>query len=402
MSPQLPVTNYQPPHSPSCLVCEWALGVRGECSGTEDRKPCPAFRMATNRQGSVDLETGDEKTVESCELRVVSGRLAPMAAPLPPHNSQLTTQNSPRTGPDNASTPPGRGALSRVGSVGSGPQALSSPPPLGGAAAGLVRREAMADRARRGCGPEPDGLGIGLLSLWLVLGAACAVLGAAALRPTTYDLRPSSPPHGGDLVSASALGLIGRTPAAGLVVSPTPLSQAPASLTDRVHQARRNGSGGTLGMDARTAPPEDPAGAASRGQGPAGGNSPALARLLDAIRVEETGGGPAANAIGDRRSRWGPSRGPYQIGWAYWADARTGMPYAKVSDAEACRRVIVAYWRRYCPRAEEDAERGDAETRRKAMMVLARYHNGGPGNWKTNKAAAYARRVVARMKAVAV
>ena len=114
-----------------------------------------------------------------------------------------------------------------------------------------------------------------------------------------------------------------------------------------------------------------------------------LNAFLDAVRSVETGPGPYRGQIGDQRSRWGPSRGPYQIGWAYWSDAQTGMDYARVVEDAACRRTIETYLRRWCPSA---LKTGDWET-------CARWHNGGPGAWRSNKAAAYARRVIARMEA---
>jgi predicted chitinase len=71
-------------------------------------------------------------------------------------------------------------------------------------------------------------------------------------------------------------------------------------------------------------------------------------------------------AVGDH----GRSRGPYQISRLYWADGG-GDPRRYDRDvwsAETSRRVVVGYWRRYCPAA---LEAGDLET-------LARVHNGGP------------------------
>lgn len=83
--------------------------------------------------------------------------------------------------------------------------------------------------------------------------------------------------------------------------------------------------------------------------------------LLDAIRAVETGGhADPENAVGDG----GASLGPYQISRAYWSDSRVPGRYEMVRDRAYAERVMIAYWKRYCPR-------GDAQT-------MARVHNGGP------------------------
>lgn len=91
-----------------------------------------------------------------------------------------------------------------------------------------------------------------------------------------------------------------------------------------------------------------------------------LDEIFAALRVVETGGtrNGGRRAIGDG----GKAIGPLQIHRDYWVDSKVpgrfedcrGLPYA--------RKVVLAYWRRYCPRALEAL---DAE-------VLARVHNGGP------------------------
>lgn len=106
---------------------------------------------------------------------------------------------------------------------------------------------------------------------------------------------------------------------------------------------------------------------------PARGES-SLRPLLDAIRQVETGGHPngGANAIGDE----GRSLGPYQIQWRYWRDSGVPGRYEDVRSAAYAERVMVNYWRRYCPGALSG---GDWQT-------LARIHNGGPlgsGNSRT-------------------
>lgn len=85
-------------------------------------------------------------------------------------------------------------------------------------------------------------------------------------------------------------------------------------------------------------------------------------RLLDAIEQVESGG--RCDAVGDG----GQSIGPFQIQRAYWTDSRVPGEYWMVRNRHYARRVVVAYWQRYCPRA---LARGDWQT-------LVRIHNGGP------------------------
>lgn len=89
-------------------------------------------------------------------------------------------------------------------------------------------------------------------------------------------------------------------------------------------------------------------------------------RLLSAIREVETGSQPASgrNAVGDN----GRSVGPYQIQKPYWRDSGVNGRYAHVRNPQYAERVMLAYWRKYCPTA---LARGDWRT-------LARVHNGGP------------------------
>ena len=91
-----------------------------------------------------------------------------------------------------------------------------------------------------------------------------------------------------------------------------------------------------------------------------------LDEVLAAVRTVESGGSPdgGRSARGDR----GAALGPYQIHYAYWQDARVPGRYEDCAEAAYSRRVVLAYWSRWCPRALADV---DAE-------VLARVHNGGP------------------------
>jgi hypothetical protein len=94
--------------------------------------------------------------------------------------------------------------------------------------------------------------------------------------------------------------------------------------------------------------------------------APTLDDILHALRVVETGGEPRGgrDAVGDG----GAAIGPYQIHREYWRDANVPGSFSQCRDARYARRVVIAYWKRYCPDALEEL---DAE-------VLARTHNGGP------------------------
>lgn len=95
-----------------------------------------------------------------------------------------------------------------------------------------------------------------------------------------------------------------------------------------------------------------------------------LLEVLDAIRVVETRGTP--NSGRDSGGDSGRAIGPFQIHYAYWKDAGLPGKYEDCRDIDYARRVVLAYWRRYCPNAlaEHDVE------------ILARTHNGGPSGAK--------------------
>jgi len=105
--------------------------------------------------------------------------------------------------------------------------------------------------------------------------------------------------------------------------------------------------------------------------------------LLHAIRLVESGGRP-----NPPRGDGGRARGPYQIWRAYWLDAR--MPSGTWADCDRrayAERVILAYWRRWCPKALAS---GDWRT-------LANVHHlGGPANRRGETDEAY----LAKVKAV--
>ena len=90
-----------------------------------------------------------------------------------------------------------------------------------------------------------------------------------------------------------------------------------------------------------------------------------LENIFNAIRAVETGGeSDPTEAVGDS----GRSFGPYQISKKYWLDAGAICEWDDVKKAAEAEKVMLAYWKRYCPRA---LKKGDAAT-------LARIHNGGP------------------------
>ena len=99
--------------------------------------------------------------------------------------------------------------------------------------------------------------------------------------------------------------------------------------------------------------------------------------ILDGLRSTETGkckqGGIGA------RGDHGRALGPYQIHRSYFDDARIPGTYAECSHPEFSRRVVLAYWKRWCPEA---LERCDAE-------VLVRIHNGGPGGLRKSGTLAF-------------
>jgi hypothetical protein len=106
-----------------------------------------------------------------------------------------------------------------------------------------------------------------------------------------------------------------------------------------------------------------------------------LLQILDAIRAVETRGTP--EAARDKGGDGGRAIGPFQIHWAYWKDAGVPGKYEDCRDMGYARRVVIAYWRRYCPQALADR---DAE-------VLARTHNGGPAGAKRDSTLPFWRKV---------
>lgn len=112
-----------------------------------------------------------------------------------------------------------------------------------------------------------------------------------------------------------------------------------------------------------------------------------LDEILDAIRAVETGGeaGDGQRASGDG----GRAIGPYQIHRGCFQDAGVAGRYEDCRDPEFARRVVIAYWQRWCPKA---LERRDAE-------ILARVHNGGPKGAGKDATLAFWRKVEQRLAA---
>ena len=106
-----------------------------------------------------------------------------------------------------------------------------------------------------------------------------------------------------------------------------------------------------------------------------------LDRVLDAIRIVETGGEKdPANAVGDK----GKSIGPFQIQRGYWQDAleydpSIGGTYTDCKDETYARRVIRAYLSRYVKNWDD--------------QTVARVHNGGPSGAKKSSTLKYWRKV---------
>ena len=108
-----------------------------------------------------------------------------------------------------------------------------------------------------------------------------------------------------------------------------------------------------------------------------------LSRLFAAIRRVESGG--CDTAVGDG----GRSRGPYQIGRAYWTDSGERTPYeCGVWSRAVSERVMVGYWRRYCPKALTNGD----------WATLARVHNGGPRGAVKQATVGYWQKVKAEME----
>lgn len=106
-----------------------------------------------------------------------------------------------------------------------------------------------------------------------------------------------------------------------------------------------------------------------------------LDRVLDAIRIVETGGEKdPSEAVGDN----GKSIGPFQISRAYWQDAidhdpSIGGVYADCKDEAYARQIVRAYLCRYVKTWDD--------------QTVARTHNGGPSGAKRKSTIKYWQKV---------
>lgn len=112
---------------------------------------------------------------------------------------------------------------------------------------------------------------------------------------------------------------------------------------------------------------------------PAVQSEPGVILPFHAMAGVESGWDPSA--VGDG----GRAIGLYQIHQRYWQDSGVPGRWRDCVDPDYARRVILAYWQRYCPDA---LERGDRE-------VLCRIHNGGPQGHKRKHTLKYWRKIQA-------
>lgn len=113
-----------------------------------------------------------------------------------------------------------------------------------------------------------------------------------------------------------------------------------------------------------------------------------LDQVLDAIEAVETSGRRGSRAIGDG----GRSIGPFQIQREYWIDSGVPGRFEDCFDTEYARRVVKAYWLRWCPKALESV---DCET-------LARIHNGGPKGMEKASTLRFWKKVSAKLQSRAI
>ena len=115
---------------------------------------------------------------------------------------------------------------------------------------------------------------------------------------------------------------------------------------------------------------------------PADQDAAPRSRLYAAIRAVESGGDDFA--VGDS----GTSRGPYQIGLAYWRDGceAGGVQWdyqSLVWSAPHCEYIMFLYWERYGAKTDEQR---------------ARIHNGGPTGMSKDSTLGYWNRVKEMMR----
>jgi hypothetical protein len=112
-----------------------------------------------------------------------------------------------------------------------------------------------------------------------------------------------------------------------------------------------------------------------------------LDELLDAIRQVESGGlkDGGRKATGDG----GKAIGPFQIHRPYWEDSKVPGKHDDCRDPAYARKVVLAYWKRYAPKALESVD----------AQALARVHNGGPDGAKQECTLAFWRKVERELNA---
>lgn len=112
-----------------------------------------------------------------------------------------------------------------------------------------------------------------------------------------------------------------------------------------------------------------------------------LDELLEALRTVETGGlkDEGRRATGDG----GRAIGPYQIHRGYWIDSKLPGSHDDCREPQYARAVVLAYWKRYAPKALEAL---DAQT-------LARVHNGGPDGARQECTLGFWRKVEGALRA---
>lgn len=118
-----------------------------------------------------------------------------------------------------------------------------------------------------------------------------------------------------------------------------------------------------------------------------GPSSAQLDALLEALRWVESGGhkNGGRGATGDG----GRAIGPYQIHRSYFVDARVAGRYEDCRDPAFARRVVIAYWQRWCPEALALRD----------LELLARVHNGGPRGDRKSSTLGYWKKVERRLVA---
>lgn len=113
-------------------------------------------------------------------------------------------------------------------------------------------------------------------------------------------------------------------------------------------------------------------------------NASEMKDIFKAIGQVESGN--KDSAVGDG----GASVGRYQIKYAYWKDSGVPGKYSQVKNKDYAEKVMLAYWKRYCPTALKN----------KDVKTLSAVHNGGPKGYKVKAAQGYARKVMGELNKI--